>query len=77
MIFKNCLLDNRKLIENYGFLKKYYNENDDYVFYSMNKLPFVINIVKGFKEGFMESRKCSEKELYQYVQKNFTETLDL
>lgn len=73
LIFKNCLLGNKKLIESYGWLKKHYKEHDDNLFYSMNKLPFVTRVVKGFKEGFSESSKCSEKELYQYVQNNFIE----
>ena len=73
LIFKNCLLDNKKLIESYGWLKKYYKEHDDNLFYSMNKLPFVTRVVEGFKKGFSESSKCSENELYQYVQNNFTE----
>jgi len=73
LIFKNCLLNNRKLIENYGWLKKYYTEHDDNVFYYMNKLPFVTRLVEGFKEGFSKSLKCSENELYQYVLNNFIE----
>ncbi len=68
LIFKNCLLNNRNLIKSYGGLKKYYIECDDNAFYSMNKLPFVTEVIEGFKEGFLESYKCSEKELYQYVQ---------
>ena len=73
LIFKHCLLNNKKLIKNYGWLKKYHIENDDNLFYYMNKLPFVKRLVEGFKEGLSESLKCSEKELYQYVQNNFIE----
>ncbi|MCP4704894.1 MAG: GrpB family protein [candidate division Zixibacteria bacterium] len=73
LIFKHCLLDNKKLIEDYGWLKKYYIKYDDNLFYHMNKLPFVTRVVEGFKEGLSQSLKCSEKELYQYVQNNFIE----
>ncbi|MBN2834395.1 MAG: GrpB family protein [Candidatus Delongbacteria bacterium] len=74
LIFKNCLLGNKELIERYGWLKNYYIKYDDNIFYYMNKLPFVTSVVEGFKEGFSESLKCSEEELYQYVQKNFSES---
>ena len=71
LVFKRSLFDNEKLIGSYGRLKKYYKEHDDNLFYSMNKLPFVTRVVEGFKEGFLESSKCTEKEFYQYVQNNF------
>ena len=73
LIFKNCLLDNKKLIERYGCLKMNYIEHDDNLFYSMNKLPFVTRVVEGFKEVILELSKCSEEELYQYVQNIFIE----
>jgi len=59
------------ITKNYGLLKKYYAEHDDNLFYSMNKLPFVTNVVEGFKEGFIGATKKSDEEFYQYIQDNF------
>jgi GrpB-like predicted nucleotidyltransferase (UPF0157 family) len=73
LIFKKCLMGNETLIKHYGWLKKYYVANDDNLFYYMNKLPFVKRVVDGFKKGLSESLKCSEEQLYQYVQMNFIE----
>ncbi len=73
LIFKNCLLGNKKLIKSYGWLKKHYQEHDDNLFYYMNKLPFVKTVVEAFKKGFSESSNYSEEEIYQYVQNNFIE----
>jgi hypothetical protein len=68
LIFKYCLTDNKKLIDSYGWLKRYYKDNDDNLFYSMNKLPFVTNVVKGFKEGFLSETLQTNEEFYKYIQ---------
>ncbi|MCK5835508.1 MAG: GrpB family protein [Lentisphaeria bacterium] len=71
LIFRRCLLGNGELAKDYELLKKHYTEHDDNLFYSMNKLPFVTGVVKGFKEGFSKTTECSEEQLYQYVQNKF------
>ena len=73
LVFKHCLLVNGRLATDYARLKKYFMDYDDNLFYSINKLPFVTNVVNNFKKGFLEASKDSENEFYKYVQINFTE----
>ncbi|MBU0936260.1 MAG: GrpB family protein [Spirochaetes bacterium] len=77
LIFKNCVMHSKRLQESYTWLKKYYRDHDDGLFYSMNKLPFVSNVVEAFKKGFSESSGCPQADVYQYVLNNFDETNEL
>lgn len=67
VLFKIFLEENEEYSHEYVSLKRFYAENDDQVFYSMNKEPFVEKINSIAIKAYLDNVPIWEKRILEIM----------